>query len=202
VRITKNAVTRTCAICERRLLMGEWSTRFSPEGGEFVDVCALCQEVALEHGWVKEGAPMTPTVPAERRRRRARLVRLLAPRRAEADTVLSEPMLRRLSERELAVVEAADLFNASTHRRTVGGIAKSLGPPKASIMRLSGVNADVVVTIAWDISWYQYRVTPESAQPVRLAERGYDVSELDSGFTAWNAELDEEGRLVPELARA
>ena len=33
------------------------------------------------------------------------------------------------------MVEAADFFNSSPYRRTVGGIAKSLGQPKASIVR-------------------------------------------------------------------
>ena len=59
------------------------------------------------------------------------------------------------------MVEAADLFNASQYRRTVGGIAKSLGDPTVSVVVLSGVNSEVVVTVAWDISWYQYRVTPD-----------------------------------------
>ncbi len=95
----------------------------------------------------------------------------------------SEPILRRLSEPELAIVEAADLFNASQFRRTVGGIAKSLGLPRVSIVPLSGVNAEVVVTVAWDISWYQYRVTPDSAKPVRLAERGHEPDELEGSFT-------------------
>ena len=203
MRITKTAVTRTCAICERRLLMGEWTTRYSPDGGEFVDVCALCQDVALEHGWVKEGSPTTPPVPAERRRRRPRLVRMLDPRRADEPTpVVADPILRRLSERELAIVEAADLFNASDYRRTVGGIAKSLGSPRASVVPLSGVNPDVVVTVAWDISWYQYRVTPDSVQPVRLAERGHDPSDLETAFASWNARIEDDGRLVPDLAGA
>ena len=203
MRITRAAVTRTCAVCERTLLMGERATRLSPSGGggDYVDVCPLCIETALEHGWVKEGSPTTPTVPAERRRRPS-LVRLLVPRRNESSpTVAAEPILRRLSQPELAIVEAADLFNASDYRRTVGGIGKSLGEPKASIRPLSGVNSELVITVAWDISWYQYRVSPESAQPVRLAERGHDPSQLKSAFTAWNARVEEDGRLVPNIAR-
>jgi hypothetical protein len=201
MRVTRNAVTRTCAICERTLLMGERAVRYAPEpGGEFVDVCPLCQETAVEHGWLKEGSPTTPTVPAERRRRRLGLSALFE-RPGPAEPVASEPILRRLSEPELQMVEAADLFNASTHRRTIGGIAKSLGDPKASVVPLSGVNAELVVTIAWDISWYQYRITPDSAQPVRLAERGHELSELEGSFTGWNAHVEEDGRLVPEIAR-
>ena len=198
------SVARTCAICERTLLTGERAIRFAPDGREFVDVCPLCQETALEHGWTKEGMPTTPTVPSLGRRRRGALSlsRLFESwRGAQAEPVVAEPILRRLSERELAIVEAADLFNASDYRRTVGGIAKSLGRPKASIRPLSGVNPELVITVAWDISWYQYRVARESAQPVRLAERGHDPAQLEPPFTSWNARLEEDGRIVPEIAR-
>jgi hypothetical protein len=115
--------------------------------------------------------------------------------------VVDEPILRRLSERELAIVEAAELFNESAFRRTVAGIAKSLGEPKTSILPLSGVNSEVVLTVAWDISWYQYRITPDSGQPVRLAERGHEPADLESLFTSWNAHLSPDGRIVPEIAR-
>jgi hypothetical protein len=112
---------------------------------------------------------------------------------------MSEPILRRLSERELALVEAAELFNATQFRRTIAGVARALGPPEVSIVPLSGVNPEVVITFAWEITWYQYRVAPESGQPVRLAERGHDISELELTATAWNAKVDVEGRVVPEI---
>ncbi len=133
---------RTCAVCERSLLVGERAVRFAPDGEHFVDVCPLCQDVAVESCWL-----------------------------------------------------------TSAYRRTIGGIAKSLGEPRASIVQLSGVNTEVVVTIAWDISWYQYRVSPESAQPVRLEERGHELRELEPSFREWNAHLHAEGRLVPDIAR-
>ena len=98
------------------------------------------------------------------------------------------------------MVEAADLFNASQYRRTVGGIAKSLGLPTVSVVVLSGVNAEVVITVAWDISWYQYRITPDSGQPVRLAERGHDPRELEAMFTSWNAKLTQDGRIAPDIS--
>ena len=91
------------------------------------------------------------------------------------------------------MVEAADIFNASDYRRTVGGIAKSLGEPRASIVPLSGVTGELIVTVAWDISWYQYRVTPDSAQPVRLAERGHELAELEAGYQHWNAHIEDDG---------
>jgi hypothetical protein len=197
-------VERTCAICERTLLMGERAIRFSPNGGiDYVDVCPLCAETAIEYGWVREGAPTSPTVPAERRRRSGTwLQTLLGTRpRVVEETVVSEPILRRLSEQELAMVEAADLFNASQYRRTVGGIGKSLGEPRVSVVTLSGVNAEAVVTVAWDISWYQYRVSPDSDNPVRLEGRGHDPSQLESAFTGWNAHMNDDGRIVPDIAR-
>ena len=102
---------------------------------------------------------------------------------------------------EVALLEAADLFNASSYRRTVGGIAKSLGDARASIIALSGVAGEMAVTVAWDISWYQYRVTPDSGQPVRLERRGHELDELEVGFKDWNAHIDDDGRLIPEIAR-
>jgi hypothetical protein len=201
MRVTRSAVTRICAICERSLLMGEHAIRFSPDGGEYVDVCPLCADVALEHGWLREGGPSMPTVPLQSRRRKSRWSSLLGGKRSEEAPVADEPILRRLSEPELAVVEAADLFNASPHRRTVAGVAKSLGAPKASIVPLSGVSGEMIVTVAWEISWYQYRVSPEAPQPLRLAERGHDLEELEPSFQDWNAQLADDGRLMPDLAR-
>src|SRR5919202_2993766 len=189
MRVTRQALMRQCAICERTVLMGERTIRFAPnEGDDFVDVCPLCQDLAVEHGWLKEGTPTTPTIPTERRKKR-RILAGLFERDDQAAPVAPEPILRRLSEPELAIVEAADLFNASAYRRTVFGIAKSLGAPQASIVALSGVNTEVVITVAWDISWYQYRVTLDAPQPVRLEQRGHDPNELDAKFAEWNAEL-------------
>jgi hypothetical protein len=204
MRVTKVSTTRTCAICERTLLLGERAIRFAPdEGAELVDVCPLCLEIALEHGWVKEGTPTTPTVAGVRRRRRRGFGEFLGlTRGAGADSLAQqEPILRRLSDGEVALLEAADLFNASAYRRTVGGIAKSLGEAKASIVPLSGSAHELAVTVAWDLSWYQYRVSPDSAQPVRLERRGHELDELETSFTAWNAHLEDGGRLVPEIAK-
>ena len=201
MRITPQAVTavRTCAICERTLLVGERSVRYTPDGEGFVDVCPLCQDTALEHGWIKEGSPTSPVV-GERRRRRQWLGGLFETRKPAMEPAVEEPILRRLSQSELEMVEAADLFNESDFRRTIAGIAKSLGEPHASIVPLSGTSSEVVLTVAWDISWYQYRVSPDSAQPVRLAERGHDPRELEGMFTSWNAKLTGDGRIVPDIS--
>ena len=201
MRVTKSTVIRACAVCERTLLQGEYAVRFSPDGIEFVDVCPLCQEAALEYGWVREGGPISPALSPHARRKRPRWAQLLGVRNGEAEPVVPEPVLRRLSDSEAALVEAADLFNSSPHRRTVAGVAKSLGAPKSSIVPLSGVSGEMVVTVTWEISWYQYRVSPDAPQPVRLVERGHDLEELDESFQEWNAQLADDGRLMPDIAR-
>jgi hypothetical protein len=205
MRVTKVGTTESCAVCERTLLMGERAASFAPsEGAELVDVCPLCQEVAIEAGWIKEGTPTTPTIDNGRRRRKKRnLVEFLGLTRASDDDSLArqEPILRKLSDGEVALLEAADLFNGSAYRRTVGGIAKSLGEPSASIVPLSGTSGELAVTVAWELSWYQYRVSPDSAQPVRLERRGHELEQLENGFKDWNAQIEDEGRLVPAIAR-
>lgn len=203
MRVTKVGTMRVCAICERTLLMGERAFRYAPEeGAELVDVCPLCQEIAQEHGWLKEGTPSTPTVARDRKRKRRSVSELLGFKRGSVEPVTpAEPILRRLSNEEVSILEAAELFNGSSYRRTVGGIAKSLGDAKASVIPLSGTNGEIAVTVAWDLSWYQYRVSPESQQPVRLERRGHELEELEESFKDWNAHVEDEGRLVPEISR-
>ena len=185
-----------CSVCRRRLLLGEEATRFSTGNSEWVSVCALCRDAASESGWVKEGAPVAPVV-AERRGRL---------RRVPGRSTRSEPMPGRLEAvpdpdpghggyEQHALIAATELFNESAFRRTVAGIGKSLGAPQVSLMHLSGTHPEVVITVAWEISWYQYRVAFDSGQPIRLAERGYELHGLDARFTRWNASLDPDMRI-------
>jgi hypothetical protein len=204
--VRKQQVATACAICHRTLLLGETVTRFTPGREEWVDVCALCAEVAYERGWIREGMPTTPLLGAvDRRRRRSwgltTLGGLLEGGRRPEQEIMPEPMLRRLSEPEQLMVEAAELFNECPYRRTVAGISRSLGEPQVSLLPLSGVNPEVVITVAWDISWYQYRVTFDAGQGVRLAERGYELDELEERFRSWNGFLDEDGHVVPDIPR-
>jgi hypothetical protein len=203
MRVIKTTATRTCVVCERTLLQGEHALRYSPDGTEYVDVCPLCTDAAIDHGWVKEGVSVSPMVQVAPRRRRQRSLwqSILGAREEEPEPVVSEPILRRLGDDEIALVEAAELFNVTQFRRTIAGVAKALGEPQASITPLSGVNAEMVLTFAWDISWYQYRVSPESSQPVRVAERGQDITDLEPSFQHWNATVTEDGRLIPSIDR-
>jgi hypothetical protein len=201
MRVTRASVTPMCSICERTLLMGEHATRFSPDGETYVDVCPLCNDVAIHQGWVREGFPVSPALQQPFRRRKSFWSSFLGARPFEKLPVVEEPLLRRLTDDEIARVEAAELFNATTFLRTVNGVAKALGEPRVSILPLSGVTGEMVITFAWDISWYQYRVTPDSSQPVRLEERGHDADEIDEAFVTWNARLEPDGRVMPELPR-
>jgi len=129
MRVTKATVRRGCAVCERTLLQGEYALRFSPDGVEFVDVCPLCTDIALDYGWVREGGPISPALTSHARRKRPRWAQILGVGNGEPQPVVPEPVLRRLSDSEAALVEAADLFNASLFRRTVEGVARALGAP-------------------------------------------------------------------------
>lgn len=202
MRVTRANDLRVCAICDRTLLMGEHTTTFSPDGQEHVHVCQLCHEAAVDHGWLRDGHTAATALQLGPRRRKQRPLWqvLLGGKDDEPEPVVSEPVLRRLSDEELALVEAADLFNQSAFRRTIAGVARSLGEPKVSIVPLPGVNAETVLTFAWEITWYQYRVTPEAAQPVRIADRGQDIEELAAPYDAWNAAFEGD-RLVPAIAR-
>jgi hypothetical protein len=42
---------------------------------------------------------------------------------------------------------------------------------------------------------------PEAVQPLRLADRGADITEIEPAFTSWNAQLDDSGRVIPDVAR-
>jgi len=193
-----------CAVCERTLLLGERSYKFAPDGlDEFVDVCELCQETALDHGWIREGSPVGPAVRHARRRRTLSLAGIFGGgRRASAETLVSDPVLRRLSDEEHAIVEAAAVFNASDGVRTMEGIARSLDAPRVSVVPLAGANPEVVITFVWDLAWYQYRVNRDATQPVRLTDRGTEPEEVDAAFTAWNARFELGSGVIPELENA
>jgi hypothetical protein len=194
--------TKRCAVCERTLLLGERAIRFAPDGnGGFVDVCQLCQETALDHGWVREGDPLGPAVGRNARRRRALgLGGIFGGHRAPAaESIVAEPILRRLSDEEQAMVEAAALFNVSDGVRTIEGIARSLGDPQVSIVVLSGSSPDIVLTFVWDLAWYQYRVNRDATQPLRLTDRGTEPDEVGESFRVRNAHFEPGAGVVPDL---
>src|SRR5437588_11653708 len=123
MRITRLSVARSCAVCERTLLMGERSTRFTPDGENFVDVCPLCQDIALEYGWLKEGSPSTPTVSTDRQRRRLSLWSLFEARKgAVAEAPVDDaPVVPRVYEPRAEAVSDAHRFKQNAARRSAAG---------------------------------------------------------------------------------
>lgn len=94
---------------------------------------------------------------------------------------------------------ALELFNGSEHRRTIAGIGRTLGEPWVSAAPLEDGPAasQVRIVVAWEISWYQYRVDLDDVDdPVLLADRGNEVDDLDEPLRAWNVGADAEGRLA------
>jgi hypothetical protein len=149
---------------------------------------------------VREGSPVGPAVRHSRRRRQLSLASIFGTnRRPVAEPSVHEPILRRLSAEEQAQVEAAALFNSSDAVRTVEGISRSLGDPQASVVVLPGPNPEVVITVAWEISWYQYRISVGAPQPIRLTQRGLEPGELEPAYAVWNAHFEYGTGIVPDI---
>ena len=179
-----------------RLLLGEQVEEFT-NGVRRVSVCTLCLTEATARGWLRAGAPA---------RRRSRRTRPRTPSgaagcaAAERPPSVAEPEPE--PERSLpmpaarALERGVDAFNSSAYRRTVASIAKSLGVPRASVVVLSGNRPEAIVTVAWEISWYQYRVEAERGGHVRLEDRGDDPGAIDQRWRDWNAQVSPDGQLT------
>jgi hypothetical protein len=102
---------------------------------------------------------------------------------------------------QLKIDRALDLFNQSEHPRTIAGIARTLGPPQASAITSGASGAEVLITVAWELSWYQFTVDlSDPREPVGLRSQGQELGELSDDVRAWNIEADADGRLAPVSA--
>jgi hypothetical protein len=98
---------------------------------------------------------------------------------------------------EVKVERALDLFNGSGHQRTVAGLARTLGQPWVSAIPDPAQASAVSVLVAWELSWYRYRVDlGDEADPVMMLDKGEELDQIDESLRAWNAALDTEGRVV------
>jgi hypothetical protein len=90
-------------------------------------------------------------------------------------------------------------FNDSSFTERLRDVQHSLGRPRANLTRLTGSETRVLVTITWDIVWYQYLVDlspdPISGEHVSLFREGMDLGDLNDCFKDKNATIDDEGRL-------
>jgi hypothetical protein len=102
---------------------------------------------------------------------------------------------------ELKIERALDLFNGSEHPRTVAGISRSLGSPRVSAATSESSTAEVVLTIAWDLSWYQFCVDlSDTKEPVRVRGRGDELDELPPEVRRWNAQAQPDGSVSLDTA--
>ena len=102
---------------------------------------------------------------------------------------------------EVKVERALELFNGSGHQRTVAGLARTLGPPWVSALPDPNQASAVSVLVAWELSWYRYRVDlGDEADPVMMLDKGEELDQIEEPFRAWNAGLDQDGRVVAGLA--
>jgi hypothetical protein len=95
------------------------------------------------------------------------------------------------------VERALELFNGSDHQRTIGGLARTLGQPWVSAQPDPAQPREVCVVVAWELSWYRYRIDlGDEADPVMMLDKGEEVEQIDESLRGWNAALDPEGRVV------
>jgi hypothetical protein len=87
-------------------------------------------------------------------------------------------------------------FNASDAGRAVVSLSRTLGTPKASVGAAAGAPGEVRVTIAWDLSWYQWGVDlGDELRPVFELGKGGEIDQIDTPAKQWNAVVGEDGRL-------
>jgi hypothetical protein len=97
---------------------------------------------------------------------------------------------------ELKMQRALEVFNASDHTRTVGGVARSLGPPAVCVRPLADRPSVVAIAVVWELSWYRYEVDlSDEAGGVRREGQGDEVGELTDEERRSNASADERGAL-------
>ncbi len=87
-------------------------------------------------------------------------------------------------------------FNTSEAGRTVSGLTRTLGAPSVSVGNLAGAADEVRVTVAWELTWYQWGVDlGDELRPVYELAKGHEVDEIDAPARQWNASADD-GRVV------
>jgi hypothetical protein len=174
----------SCAVCGRTILRGERAAEYVDADGAPAVVCSLCKGRAEASGWLpaayadeaeqSEGARRRPGLALKVRERLARRVE-------ERPSPPEEPQ---------APPTPIEVFNSSREARKVAGLVRSLGEPRVSV-REDG-RAEAVIVVAWDLSWYRWRVSPDE---VRELAKGNEISELPLEDRAWNAKAGEDGTL-------
>lgn len=95
-----------------------------------------------------------------------------------------------------AFARAVARFNSSEAGRTVTGLTRTLGVPWVSVGASAGAADEVRITVAWELSWYQWGVdVGDELRPVVQLDKGRELDQLDHAARQWNAAVGEDGRL-------
>ena len=95
-----------------------------------------------------------------------------------------------------AFERAVARFNASEAGHVVTGLTRTLGTPWASVGAAAGLHDEVRVTVAWELSWYQWGVdVGDELRPVSEIAKGGEISQIDAAAKQWNATVGSDGRL-------
>ena len=97
---------------------------------------------------------------------------------------------------QVKVERAIEVFNGTEHRRTIAGIARSLGEPWVTATPLDDSPSEVSIVVAWELSWYHFRVdlgTEHDA--VSLVGKGEELDELEAWAKEWNVSASADGAL-------
>jgi hypothetical protein len=87
-------------------------------------------------------------------------------------------------------------FNASEAGRTGARLTRILGAPSVSVGAAAGASGVVRITIAWELSWYQWGVdVGDELRPVFEIAKGSEIDQLDYAARQWNARLGKDGKL-------
>ena len=83
-------------------------------------------------------------------------------------------------------------FNESEHARTVAGLTRTLGEPRVSVGAAAGSPNEIRLTVAWELSWYQWGVDlGEPSRAVYEIDKGHELGEIDASAREWNAQVAE-----------
>jgi hypothetical protein len=114
------------------------------------------------------------------------------PRRRDVRHVRAVP-----TNAQVKVERGVEIFNGSEHPRTIAGIAKTLGEPWVSAMPLAETPSEIELTVAWELSWYRYRIDLGDADdPVTLRDKGEELDQLEDSVREWNASALADGKIV------
>jgi hypothetical protein len=189
------SVEATCAICNRTILAGERVHGFV-DGAEERSVCELCVARAESLDWRRPGAPE----PEGAEKAHGRRWRLRGPRRSSPASPPPARKSRPAPPHDLDAPSpferAVARFNSSEAGRTVAGLTRTLGEPFASVGAAAGAPDEVRITVAWELSWYQWGVDiGDELRSVFQIDKGRELDQLDAAARQWNASVDEDGRL-------